>query len=370
MVESVQGKQTVRNSPKGPFAQRIGVTVFTVLFGMLVFWLLSFVVCDIGNIRGPRQSEVDKTVLDATLVAQLDRVHRAIAANEALIGSLRARQAILRDSTNSSQQTMNQLLDMEKQNLRGHVQPAAAEQQALAEGEALFIANQAQYQGLNEEMAKKSEEQRKLEDSRRALDARLAGQREQAVRKFQALDRRHRLRVAGLQLLFLIPILAAALYCVLRWRGTLYAPLIHAFGIATLAKVIIVVHENFPTRYIKYVLLIASLLAVVRILIYLIASAARPKMAYLLKQYREAYERFLCPVCEYPIRRGPMRYAFWNRRSIRHEFPVTQPVTAPEEPYACPSCGSRLFEVCPSCASVRTALLPFCDHCGDEKSLV
>ena len=92
-------------------------------------------------------------------------------------------------------------------------------------------------------------------------------------------------------------------------------------------------------------------------------------MAALLKQYREAYERFLCPICEYPIRRGPLKYSFWDRRSIRLLRPSDAAAFSPDEPYTCPTCGSRLFEVCSHCNAVRHSLLPFCDQCGQEKTV-
>jgi predicted RNA-binding Zn-ribbon protein involved in translation (DUF1610 family) len=86
----------------------------------------------------------------------------------------------------------------------------------------------------------------------------------------------------------------------------------------------------------------------------------------LLKQYREAYEHFFCPVCEYPIRRGPLRFLTWTRRSIRK---LTPPPAAADTDaaYTCPACGSHLYEQCGQCRSVRHSLLPFCEKCGAEK---
>jgi hypothetical protein len=87
-----------------------------------------------------------------------------------------------------------------------------------------------------------------------------------------------------------------------------------------------------------------------------------------LRQYREAYERFFCPVCDYPIRRGPLKYVFWSRRTIKHlHFPPQTPPPA-DEPYTCPACGTLLFEKCAVCGNVRHSLLPVCNHCGDVKT--
>ena len=102
--------------------------------------------------------------------------------------------------------------------------------------------------------------------------------------------------------------------------------------------------------------------------IYLTRATTSPKLAALLKQYREAYERFLCLICEYPIHRGPMKFVYWNRRSIRKLALPSASTSAPDEPYTCPACGSHLFEPCPRCQHVRHSLLPFCEQCGESSA--
>jgi predicted RNA-binding Zn-ribbon protein involved in translation (DUF1610 family) len=142
--------------------------------------------------------------------------------------------------------------------------------------------------------------------------------------------------------------------------------LLLAFAGATLLKVGLVIHEYFPYGFSKYVLTIALLLVVGRVLVYLIRTIAFPKLSGLLKQYREAYERFLCPVCEYPIRIGPRRFLYWTRRTV-NKLVVPSEAEGKEECYTCPACGSQLFEECASCHRIRHALLPHCAHCGAEK---
>lgn len=110
------------------------------------------------------------------------------------------------------------------------------------------------------------------------------------------------------------------------------------------------------------------MLVVARLLIHFIRSIAFPKAESLVKQYREAYERFLCPVCEYPIRIGPRRFLFWARRTVNRNIVPTDKGEQ-EEPYTCPSCGSTLFEECTSCHKIRHVLLPNCVHCGNEKAI-
>ena len=356
-------------SPKGPWTQRFGVVFFAILTGVLVFWLLGFVVDDIGEIPGPQQSDVDRRFLDPALVAKSEAIGRESTSVATQIENQKARQTLLRDSTTSSQQTMNQLLELQKQNSQNGVKASEAERNALGQSETLFLANQTKYQSLNEEIARRSEQGRSLEERKQEVEAKLAGQREKSAKELVSIQERHHLKVAALQLFFLLPILLLAAWFILKRRTSLYASLIYAFGTATLAKVILVIHENFPTRYFKYIVLLASLAVVIKIVVYLTKATTFPKMAALLKQYRDAYEHFLCPICEYPIRRGSMKYRFWTRRSIRKLASPDSAIAAPDEPYTCPSCGSHLFEVCPRCQHIRHALLPFCEQCGDERAM-
>jgi len=97
---------------------------------------------------------------------------------------------------------------------------------------------------------------------------------------------------------------------------------------------------------------------------------AFPKTDWLLKQYREAYEAFLCPMCSYPIRRGPLKYMSWTRRTIKK---MTAQAAASgnvaDEPYVCPMCSTRLYEECENCRAVRHSLLPSCQKCGQLRPL-
>jgi hypothetical protein len=209
-----------------------------------------------------------------------------------------------------------------------------------------------------------------LEARQRANAERLETQRAPARQEFQRLYTRHQLKLAALKLAILVPLLALTVMLFLRHRQSPFAPAIHALGIATLLKVVLVMHEHFPRRYFKYVLIIAALLLVARILFYLLRAAAFPRRDAVLKQYREAYEHFFCPVCSFPIRRGPLRYAFWTRRSLKRLPASLETTSEPDTPYVCPACGTRLFEECASCHGVRHALLPSCVRCGAEKTVL
>jgi predicted RNA-binding Zn-ribbon protein involved in translation (DUF1610 family) len=95
----------------------------------------------------------------------------------------------------------------------------------------------------------------------------------------------------------------------------------------------------------------------------------RPGAATVLKRFREAYSTHHCPICSYPIARGVLKQAVWTRKGPRPLPTITSADAGEETPYACPSCGTRLYEPCEACGNHRHSLLPYCDHCGHRKSI-
>ncbi|MBI2925991.1 MAG: hypothetical protein HYY24_09830 [Verrucomicrobia bacterium] len=353
---------------KVPWTHRVLVLLFTLLLGVLFYWLLGFVVKDIGTWPGPAYRDVEKRLVDQTLVERADELQRQNQDVTRAIADQKKRQDVLRDSTSNSERTMTQLLEIQKLALQKGVTPSEAEQKALAESEQLFLANQTQYQKLNETIAELTDRLRDLEAQQRDAAKRLEEQRPAVNEEFNRLQTRHQLKLAAFKLAALLPLLVVAVVLFLKQRTSLYAALIYAFGLAVLAKVILVMHEHFPRRYFKYVLIVAALALVARILVYLLRMVAFPRSDWLLKQYREAYEHFLCPVCNFPIRRGPLRFAFWNRRTIKKlNVPLESPADA-DGPYVCPVCGTKLFEECEGCRAIRHSLLPACAKCGRTQS--
>ena len=345
------------------------VYVFSIALGILAFWLLSFIISDIGSLRGPSLAEVEKRYVDADLVRERTDLGTRIAEIDRNVKAQEARQRLLRDSTNNSQQTMNQLLQMQRLKLQKGIELTEKEREALADSEERFLANQRQYQTLNLEIVRLKEEERVAEQKRRAVDKELQTQHAPARKEHDALLRRHKLRMASLKLAVLIPILLATFVFFVKKRGGPYAPVIYAVGIAVTWKVGAVMHRYFPSRYFKYILILVSLAIVLKVLVSLLRTIAAPKMDWLLKQYREAYEKFFCPICAYPIRRGPLKYMVWTRRSIKKLPPRRSAGSEADEPYTCPACGETLYVECESCHAVRHALLPFCEKCGVEKAL-
>jgi predicted RNA-binding Zn-ribbon protein involved in translation (DUF1610 family) len=186
--------------------------------------------------------------------------------------------------------------------------------------------------------------------------------------EYNRLVRRREILAAFLKLAILLPALVAAVWLFVRKRSGAFAPVVYAFDVAVLWRMILVIHEHFPKEYYKYVYVVASIAAVVSLLRLLIRSLTRPSPAMLLKRRREAYRKGQCPVCAYPIARGEEARLVQTARALgaRRVQVLLSGENSEESPYVCPSCGERLFEECPSCREIRHALLPHCRHCGAE----
>jgi predicted RNA-binding Zn-ribbon protein involved in translation (DUF1610 family) len=343
------------------------IALFTVLLALLSVWLIGFVLDDIGTIAGPEYPEVEKAFLSRALLDDAKAADDQLTELGRKLQEQRARQSLLRDSTSRYEQTMRQLVELQRLNVEKGITSDEATQKALAESVAFFLANQKTDQALNEDVTKLTEQVSALENHKRGIEKQLETQRVPARKEFQRLQHRHDRKLAFFKLTFLLPLLAGVVVLFLRKRNSGYVPMLYAVGAAVLWHTVMVIHEHFPTRYFKYIVLCALLSVVAYTLVVLLRMLRSPKKGWLLKQYREAYEKFVCPVCEYPIRRGPRKYLFWTRSTIKKLAVPESAAGSKDEPYTCPSCGSRLFEECASCHAIRHSMLPYCDKCSAEK---
>jgi len=354
-----------QQKPKGPWIHRFSIRLFTVILAILVFWVQGFLVKDIRSIKGPQYDEIEKKHVDQQLVEKQKKLEADIAGVDRDIQNKRNEMQIVNDSSRNLQSTINQLIELKKLTVEKSVKLPEKEQASLSGSLTHFLESQKLYQTHNAELSKLTERKRKLEADKLTTEEELARQREPAHEEFRTLCEQHHMRLACLQLLILIPLLIVGAFLIVKKRESIYFPMFIGYGAATLLKTSLVVHEYFPSRYFKYVLIVGLLIAVAKLLIYFIRVVAFPKAQWLTKQYREAYERFLCPICEYPIRTGPRKFLFWTRRTVNK---LVLPKDSPkDEPYSCPACGTVLFEECPACHSIRHSLLPHCQHCNAEK---
>ena len=327
---------------RGPWTYRLMVWCFTIAFGFLCFWLIGFVLDDVGDWPGPDMPEIERRLLDPHLAEEAAQIDQQISNMRRASERDKARQQVLQNSTQEAQRTMGQLLDFQRLAIEKGVNPTADEQKALADSQQIFLDNQRQFQELNQQIARAEAERNELETTQRDVEQRLTEARKPVQEEFDRLWEQHRWRIAAAKLGVVLPLLGVAGFLFFRGRSGPYALLIYAFGAAVVAHVALVLNDYFPARYFKYIVILAALIVVVRVLVYLLRSTAHPKGEWLIGQYREAYERFLCPVCEFPIRRGPLKYLFWTRRTVKKLAQVNMPVAA-DQPYTCPLCATRLF---------------------------
>jgi Skp family chaperone for outer membrane proteins/predicted RNA-binding Zn-ribbon protein involved in translation (DUF1610 family) len=359
---------TTPSRPRGSWTQRFFIILLSIVFGVLFFWLLSFVTSDIGTIQGPSLAGIEAKYVEQELLGRKVEADVAVAAKRREIENLQQRQRILKDGTNSLQETIKQLLDIRRLSLERNTDLSAEDLAALADSQKMFLENQKQYQVLNEHMVGLAEEQRRLESELAAITEQIQKQRRDAQREYAQLHHRHMMKVAALKLGFLLPVFVICTWFLSRRRGGTFAPIFYAAFVAVFVKVFLVIHEHFPTEYFKYIALGVAIGIVLGLLTYLLRMVVRPSKVWLVRQYREAYDKGLCPICSKPIRTGPLRYIGWVRRRQEVSF---QPGGQMDkyEVYICPSCGTRLYEECPGCRKVRHSLLPFCENCGNIKEL-
>ena len=311
-------------------------------------------------------NRIEQKHLDSSLLPRKNALERQLADLTRAIANKLEEQRLVGNSSQNLQRTINQLIELQKMSLEKATALAETDKGSLSASLNLFLEDQRKYQQLNLDIAELTTRKTQLDDDRRQLDRTIEQQREPAINEFRQAAEKHRLTLALYQLLILVPLLAVGSYFLITKRRGLHLPLFLAFGTATLIKVGLVVHHYFPSRYFKYVLTVALLAVVARLLIYFARTIAFPKAETLRQQYREAYERFLCPVCDYPIRSGPRRFLYWTRRTVQKMLPVTSPA-GEVEPYTCPNCGTALFEKCPTCHKTRHSLLTHCENCGTKR---
>lgn len=348
---------------RGTWGIRILTHALTIALGILVFWLLGFILNDIASVQGPDYSEIEAKYIEPALREKQRALERQIADLDRELNSAREQQQIVSTSSQNLQSTINQLLQLQKLSIEKQVAPSESDKATLAASQASFLENQTKFQELNRQIAGLASQRQQLEQEKTFLDRDIAKKEEPAQREYQQAYEAHRIRLAAYQLALLVPVLLVVSYLLAKRRGSLYYPLFLAAGGGTVVRVVLVIHAYFPRAYFNYIVTISLILVVAALLVYVIRLVANPKPAALLKQYREAYERFLCPICEYPIRTGPRKWLYWTRRTVHKVLPQGASQDN-SEAYTCPACGTTLFETCPSCQKVRHKMLPHCEHCG------
>ena len=284
------------NVKKGTWGIRPLIHLFTVVLGILAFWLLGFMLEDIESIKGPDYAEVEIKHVNQSLVDKAKNVNDQIHDLERTIANKHEQQQLVGDSSQNLRQTINQLIELQRLSLQKQVTLSESEKDHLSTSLKQFLEDQKSYQDLNKNLVDLTSQKNTLDSERQKLEQQLEQQRMLARTEYDKLYENHRMKLAVYQLSILIPLLLVAGYLVLKRRGNIYYPLFLACGGATLLKVALVIHEYFPSRYTKYILIVLLLLAVARILVHFIKIAAFPKLDWLLhniaRRMSDFYARF------------------------------------------------------------------------------
>ncbi|RMH02650.1 MAG: zinc ribbon domain-containing protein, partial [Planctomycetota bacterium] len=326
---------------RAPWPLRLLVLFLSFLAGLLAWWLLGFVLADLGSIARPDRAVYEEQAVDPARTEEEAALRRELQDAAAQLEREQEIQARLEAGIDAARGTLEQMLDIRRLALEREGDWSEAEARALAEAQERFLARQDELEASNRRAA--DLEARRFDLARRLadLDRELDAAREPARRRWEEAMRVWRFRVAALQLGFLVPVFLVLAWIVARRRRSLLRPLHLALLAAATLQLGAVIHEHFPAEFFKYLALGAGLAVVVAFLVALLPSAARPSGAVLARRNREGYRKRECPRCGFPFRPG-----------------------AEGGESACPACGLELFRACPACHDPRPAQLPWCGSCG------
>lgn len=352
---------------KGPTGHRFLVTVLNIVLAVLVYWLLGFIIDDISNQPAPTLEKVQKNFQNQALVKEREALSTQITKHSQSIAALQKQQEILQASINGYKDTMNQLLDLQKASLQKGTEFTTESQQNLANATKLYLDNQQKFQNLNQLIANTNVQSQSLTQKQDAIDTELTKQSKEAYKTYEKLYLKHNLMLASLKLLVLVPLLLIVTYLFRRYRNSIYVSMILSVGIAIFIKIAMVMHEHFPSQYFKYILILMLIFLVVRFLINRLRMVAAPQKNWLIKQYREAYQKLQCPICQYPIQPGALKFTSSQNAKLLQPKDINYLDNIVN--YSCPSCGETLFEKCEVCSHSRYSLLMYCDCCGTYKGI-
>jgi|LGVF01.1.fsa_nt_gb predicted RNA-binding Zn-ribbon protein involved in translation (DUF1610 family) len=353
---------------KGTFWARCSIVLLAVVFGVLAYWSVGFLLDDIRVIRMPNREAFFKDHTNESLKDELKALAMQLQELEHEHKLISQQRGFIKDSSSSLKITVDNLF-----RLKNREQQLISKEQFGQVVSSLdkIIHIQEEFKTTANHYIKITNDKFALQKQIAALKRRIEEERKAAQKVFSEKMHRHRDRTTIVKMMFLVPLVFVCTILLVKKRKSIYRLIYGSTAVAIYIKTSLVIHDHFPSRYFKYILTICMLGLVGWGFGWMIRRLVRPKIGALLKQYRQAYERFLCPVCEYPIRTGPRKYLFWTRRTV-HKTALSGSVTSSEhleEPYTCPACGSRLFEKCETCGNISHSLLPNCQHCGAEKEI-
>ncbi len=352
---------------KGTFWVRFSILLLAIVFGILIYWSTGFLLDDIRVIKMPNRNVFFKERIDGSLQKKLTTLEVRLENLEHKHTLISQQRGFIKDSSGSLKVVVDNLFKLKNR-----------DQQLISEsqfGQVLatldkIIRIQDEFKETADRYLKTTNERFEVKKQIRALKTQIESQRQNVQKLFSENLHRHRIRTTFVKMAFLLPLVLLCTILFVKNRSSIYRLIYFSAAIAIYIKTALIIHDNFPSRYFKYILTGAMLALVGWGFVWLIRRLVKPKIETLLKQYRQAYERFLCPVCEYPIKTGPRKYLYWTRRTVhKTALTATQDTQDADEPYSCPACGTTLFEKCESCGKICHSLLPNCLHCGNKTAI-
>jgi len=352
---------------KGTFWMRAMIVLLAGLFGILTYWSVGFLLDDIRVFQRPDRSAFFEENLDHSLTTLLEALEMQFEELEHRHDLLNQQRGFIKDSSSSLKITVDNLFKLENRNQQLISKDQFA--QVLTTLDKVIVI-QKEFKSTADTYIEVTNAKFELRKEIAGLKRRIKSQKKSVQERYAAIYRKHQIRETMVRMAFLIPLALVCTFLIVKKRGSIYRLIYTSAAVAVYIKVAMVIHERFPSRYFKYILTVCLLVLVAWGFGWLIRRLVKPKLETLLKQYRQAYERFLCPVCEYPIRTGPRRYLYWTRRTV-HKTALNGNLSTDQddEPYTCPACSTKLFEECTECGQVRHSLLPGCRRCGAQKSI-
>jgi hypothetical protein len=192
------------------------------------------------------------------------------------------------------------------------------------------------------------------------FEARLAQLRAEGERLFQRARERTELRVFGLRLLLVGPLLAASLWQFRRYRGTEQWPFVWGFLLFGLFSFFFELVPYLPSfgAYIRYG--VGALLTVV---------AGRALIRWLQDDLRRKRQEQAAPQEQ---RQREIRYEKALRSLDQSQCPSCErrlPAKDGDLPDFCMHCGLELRVDCPRCQFHHLSFFPYCPSCGLRRSL-
>lgn len=360
-------KRKAKTKAKGSWGIRFFIILLGVTLGILFYWVLSFFEKDCDRLKGPDAVEIRREYVAQALDDRKELLAKEVDRLNDKIRTLNEQLTSLRKDTGTLQNTLSQLLSIQKQSVEKGIEFSDESRQTLQQAQSAFLANQNRNQQFNQQISDLILARQAKQGELNTLSEQIETLEKDFEEAFEKLHEKHRWKIAAVKLAVLLPVFLIASLVFMKYRTGTYWPLVWAAFAASFVKIAVVAHRHFPGAYFKYMVILVIIIIVLRLLIYLIRLIVAPKKDLLIKQYQQLYDQCRCPVCSKPIRSGPLRYIGGLKKKSLLSLSNADILTH-QQPYTCPSCGSGLYHQCERCGKIRHTLLPYCEHCGSERS--